>query len=125
MPSRLRISRTAPVLIAGQAPGIRVHESGTPYEVLAGVAVRVRVAVDVGLTVAVPVGVEATWASVGLSGSVLKLATINRPRRVTSASRLNTGVSECHRCACLSRPKRNTKDVDAVATRTALTPLSC
>jgi len=73
----------------------------------------------------VRVGVEATWASVGLSGSVLKLAAINSPKRVTSASRLNTGVSECHRYARLSRPKRNTKGVDAVATRTALAQLSC
>jgi uracil-DNA glycosylase len=28
----LRISRTAPICIAGQAPGIRVHESGLPYD---------------------------------------------------------------------------------------------
>ena len=27
----LRISRMAPICIAGQAPGIRVHESGVPY----------------------------------------------------------------------------------------------
>jgi hypothetical protein len=63
----------------------------------AGVGVTVRVAVDVGVEVAVRVGVAASCASVTWSGSVRRLATIKTPRRLMSASRLNTGLSECHR----------------------------
>jgi len=36
----LRISRTAPICIAGQAPGIRVHASGQPYNDRSGERLR-------------------------------------------------------------------------------------
>ena len=42
----LRISRTAPICIAGQAPGIRVHESGLPYDDRSGDRLRTWLAME-------------------------------------------------------------------------------
>jgi len=42
----LRVSATAPVCIAGQAPGIRVHNSGVPFTDPSGVRLRAWMGVD-------------------------------------------------------------------------------
>lgn len=42
----LRISATAPILIAGQAPGTRVHASGTPFTDPSGVRLRAWLGLD-------------------------------------------------------------------------------
>jgi len=73
---------------------------GVVVRVAVDVDVVVRVAVDVDVGVAVPVG--ASWASLTLRGSVLKLAKINTPRTPMTASRLNTGLqSAIAGAACL------------------------
>jgi uracil-DNA glycosylase len=42
----LRISQTAKLLVAGQAPGLRVHESGVPYSDRSGERLRAWMGVD-------------------------------------------------------------------------------
>jgi hypothetical protein len=71
-------------------------------EVVLGVGAGVRVAVEVTVDVPVAVAVGAGCASLTLSGSVRKLATINSPRTPMNASRPTTGLSECHRRRGLS-----------------------
>ena len=58
----LRISRTAKLLVAGQAPGLRVHESGVPYSDASGERLRAWMGVghdvfyDESLVAIVPMG---------------------------------------------------------------------
>src|SRR6266849_4250122 len=76
---------------------------GTAVGVIVGVVVTAGINVDVDVGIRVPVAVPrgATWASLTVSGSVLRLATIHSPRTAMNASCLNTGLSECHRLSCL------------------------
>ncbi len=96
------------VAVSAACNSVRGVAVGVAEAVLVGVAVfvcrgvLVRVAVDVDVAVAVDVPVGTTCASLTVSGSVRKLATINSPRTPMNASCLNTGrQSAIARAACL------------------------
>jgi hypothetical protein len=88
--------------VRGVALGVADAAASVGLGVVVGVGVLVRVAVAVEVEVAVAVRDGSGCASLTLSGSVLKLATMSSPKTLMNASRVNTGCqSAIARAACL------------------------